>query len=87
MGTIPQARSLSEPGPVSALRSVTPSDTVDLADGTCRGFHCNVAGNVAFHDFTGNAVTLTVLAGVSYPYSASRILAAGTTATGIFALY
>ena len=66
---------------------MTTSDTVDLPDGTCRGFHCNGAGNVAFHDFTGNAVTLTVLAGVSYPYAARRILSTSTTATGIFALY
>ena len=73
--------------PSGQIRAVTGSDTVDLPGGPCRGFHVNVAGAVKFTDLTGNAVTMTVVAGTPLPYAASRIWSTGTTATGIFALY
>ena len=73
--------------PSGMIRAVTPSDSANLPDGQSRGFHVNVAGNIKFTDATDNAVTLTVLAGVPYPYAAKRIWSTGTTATGIFGLY
>ena len=50
-----------------------------------RGFMVNVAGNVAvrFVDDTAD-VTLTLQAGVVYPFRIKYVRVAGTTATGIF---
>jgi len=87
MATLAQARSIGDSGPATCVRSVTPSDSADLPDGACRGFHVTAAGNVKFEDMSGNAVTVPVLASTTYPYCAKRIWSTGTTATGIFALY
>lgn len=73
--------------PSGNIKPVTASDSTDLPDGPCRGFHVNVAGDVCFIDLSGNTVTLTVTAGAPLPYAVSRIKSTGTTATGIFALY
>lgn len=84
---VPAQPSLSEPGPGQILVAVTPSDTVNLVNGVCRAIHVNGAGNVKFSDARGNAVTVTLVAGMPIPYAASRIWSTGTTATGIFAVY
>ena len=65
--------------------AITPSDSTDIAKSD--GIHVNGSGNVKFNDAYGNTVTLYMLAGVSYPYEATRIFATGTSATGIHALY
>jgi hypothetical protein len=87
MPTSPNARSLGDTGSATIVRAVTPSDSVDLPLGACRGFHVNVSGAVRFLDMDGNDVTLTVVAGMPLAYTAKRIFATNTTATGIFALY
>lgn len=71
---------------ITTVVPVTPSDSTDLPNGYCRGFHVNGAGNVKFTDLNGNSNTLTVVAGIPLPYAAIRIWATGTTATGIFAI-
>lgn len=76
---------INNPGPVLGLIAITPNDSTDIA--MARGFHCNVAGNVKVTTASGNEVTLTVTAGVPYPYAVKRIWSTGTTATGIFGLY
>jgi len=71
---------------------ITPNDSVDLArgpdGGDCRAIQVTGAGNVAVQLSGGGTATLTGLAaGQRVVVGASRILATGTTATGISALY
>ena len=74
-------------GPAEAgltrFREITPSDTVDLEFIT-RAILVEVAGDVAVlgRDDT-SAVIVPLLAGWWYPMRVKRILATGTTATGI----
>lgn len=76
--------------------AVTPSDGTDLPNGITRGLYCTGAGNIAVQlvrqDASGavtilSTVTLAVAAGEVLPIAVSRVLATGTTATGISALY
>lgn len=72
--------------------SVTPADGTDLpvdAKGIADGLYVTGAGNVACY-LLGNpgvSVTIPMLAGQVLPIAVTRVLATGTTATGIFALY
>ena len=73
--------------PARRLRAVTPSNDADLALGVCKALLIGGAGTIeiiAADD--ADAVTLTVAAGI-LPVRARRVRAAGTTATGIVALY
>lgn len=68
--------------------AVTPSDSTDLPNGPCRAINVTGAGSVAVNLSGGGTTTLTGLsAGQTVEVSVSRILATGTTATGISALY
>lgn len=51
-----------------------------------KGLHIGGDGNIVIVGVDGQAVTLTVKAGV-WPYGGSSIVRTGTTATGIVALY
>lgn len=67
--------------------AVTPSDTTEL--GPCKALYIGGAGNVAVHT-TGRDASVTFFAvpvGTVLPVSARRVLATGTTATNIVALY
>jgi hypothetical protein len=70
---------------------VTPNDSADLPLAMPRGIYVGGAGNIvvtlkAMKD--GQKVTMSgVVAGSIYPIEAKRIWVAGTTATGIVALY
>ena len=78
-----------ESAPATMLRAVSTSDTVVLPLGPCKAFVIGTGGNVAViaEDDT-SAVTITGLqAGQFVPVRAKQILATGTTATGIVALY
>lgn len=75
--------------PPSSARAVTPNDSTDLPNGTCRGLLIGGAGNVSviMGDDT-DAVTLTgLVAGSVFPGYISRVRATNTTATSIVALY
>lgn len=62
--------------------AVVPSNTVDLVDTAHGGLYVTATGNIVFHDFFGNTVTLTAVpAFTRIPIVASRVLATGTTAT------
>lgn len=72
---------------------VTPSDTVDLPNGPCQAI-CVLgnAGNVAAqNDIAADATSVITIGaaavGEVYPVMLSRILATGTTATAVYALY
>lgn len=70
--------------------SVTPSDSVDLPSGMCQGLAATTAGNIAIQlDDDSTAVVTIAGTALLEPYlvQASRVLATGTTATGIYALY
>lgn len=68
--------------------AVTPSDTVDLPNGPTNGLYVTGAGNVVTNLESGGTATLTgLVAGQTLEICASRVLATGTTATGISALY
>jgi len=74
--------------------AVTPSDTNTLADDfgeekkVTKGIVSTVGGAVALH-FADDAssIVLTLVAGTEYPYHVKQVLATGTVATGIYALY
>lgn len=67
------------------FKAIVPSDTDDIPK--TDGIHVNGSGNVKMTMESGAVVTLYLLAGVPYPYSATRIWDADTTATGIKAGY
>jgi hypothetical protein len=80
-------RAASPVGPATILKPVTPSDTADLPDGVSRSLYVGVAGALAVVDAAGNEATLFSGAGQYHPIRVARVLAAGTTATSILALY
>lgn len=67
--------------------AVTPSDSADIPGGALRGFTVAVGGDVAVVMADGSTGTLPSLSeGVQHAYQVTRILATGTTATGIIGL-
>ena len=80
-------RAQSGIGSSSTLLPVTPSDDADLPNGMPRAIHVGAAGSVAVMDIHGTIVTLVSLDGQYHPVKVRRVLATGTTATGIVALY
>lgn len=74
-------------GPAASAVSVTPSDGGDLAQPS-RALYVAAAGNLAVRMLTGEAATFaSVPAGSLLPIRVTRVLATGTTATGIVALF
>lgn len=69
---------------------ITPNDASDLPEGKAYGFRVTGAGNVRYIGEDGNTDTVVGLtAGERWPVAVTRVLATGTTATGItgFALF
>jgi len=62
--------------------TITKSDTVDLAVRP-RALYCQVAGDVVILDELGVQQTYTLSQGQIFPFSATRVLNTGTTATVI----
>ncbi len=80
-----RTRNLGDPGFDGA--AVTSSDDNDLAT-TARCLYIGGAGNVAVITAGGSTVTfVAVNAGSFLPVRAARVLATGTTATSIVALW
>lgn len=74
--------------PYTKAMTVTPNDSADFVDGSdtvlCRGISVAVAGTVAWKDANGTTRSSTLLAaGVVHFISTKRIMATGTSATGI----
>lgn len=74
-------------GAARMLRDVAPNDAADLPDGVARGLFVGVAGDLRVVDPSGAAVTLISGPSQYHPVEARRILATGTTADAIVALY
>lgn len=74
--------------PANHALVTVPNDAVNILDGGvivyCRGMSFTVGGDVSFLDKEGNTRTAVGLgAGFIHPIRTTRILATGTTATGI----
>lgn len=80
-------RALSPSAPAMALAAVTPDDAADLPRGLSRGLYVAGAGAVTLMDAEGGVVTLQSADTQYHPVRVRRVLAAGTTATGMVALY
>lgn len=73
--------------PAVNAAAVTPNDSADLAV-TPRALYLGASGNLAVVMQGGQTVTFIALAaGVPHPLRARRVLATGTTATGIIAVW
>jgi hypothetical protein len=80
----------NQPGlanPASRAAAITPDDGIDL-DAATRSIWVGGAGDVAVITAGGDTVTIPgALAGTWIPVRATRVLATGTTATGLVALW
>lgn len=84
--TIHAAEKESSTSPARQLRTITPSDSVDLPGGV-RGIYAAVAGDIAIVAIDDSSpVVVTVAANSIFPVQAKRVCATGTTATGLVAL-
>lgn len=83
----PGSRAASITGPIERLDPVTPNDAADLPLGLTRALFVGVGGNVAVVDLHGTVVTLASADSQYHPLRVARVLASGTTATGVVALY
>jgi len=87
----PYVKGFNDYTPIDDIKAVTPNDSADLPNGTCKALIFNATGNITFITALGTQVTLTISAswfGVQY-IRATRILATGTTisAGNILACY
>lgn len=72
--------------PATAAFAVTPNDTLDLPEVT-RAVYIGASGVLAVRMSSGETVTFPgVLGGSTLPLRIDRVLATGTTATGIVGL-
>ena len=87
--TISQPFTGRTPDAAGALRraqTITPDDAADLSFET-RALYISGGGDLAFISAEGDVITLEgLLGGVMYALAIHRVLATGTTATGLVAL-
>lgn len=77
-------RSLSLRGPATDMAPVSPSDMVDLPD-VAVALYVETGGAVAFVSVAGESRVVSVGNNAILPVGVQRVLATGTTATGIHA--
>ena len=74
--------------PATKLRAVTPNDEDPLPDGVCRALYVGTTGDVVLiAEEDDAAVTLPNVPVGILPVSTKSVLATGTTASDIVALY
>jgi hypothetical protein len=74
--------------PSTGLAAVTPSDSVNLPDGVCRGLWIGGSGDVVVDTMASSNVKLSgANAGQIIPVAAIRVRSTGTTASLIVAMY
>jgi hypothetical protein len=71
-------------GPATRAAAVVPDDAADLSE-ICAALYVGVAGNVRLVTHNFDTVTFIAAAGI-LPIRARRVLATGTTASGILSL-
>jgi hypothetical protein len=86
MSNSPIVAPLNRESPAVGAVAVTPSNSADLAV-PARALYVGEAGDLAVHMVNGDIVTFTGMPVGFVPISVRRVLATGTTATGIVALY
>lgn len=77
-------RSLSLRGPATDMAPVTPSDALDLSN-VAVSLYVETGGAVAFVTVAGHSRVVAVGDNAILPVGVSRVLATGTTASGIHA--
>lgn len=79
---------MSSNSPATAAFAVTPSDTDNIPQGPARALYVGVAGNITLRATRNGVAVLfpNVPVGI-FPVNAVQVLATGTAATGIVALY
>lgn len=73
--------------PAKDAVAVTPSDSTNLTEGTCRSLYIGVTGDVVVLFDSGNAITFKDVPVGILPVRAKRVNSTNTTATDIVALY
>jgi hypothetical protein len=77
----------SQNAPIMRLRSVTPSDTVDISDGPCRALNVSATGTLSVIAAADtDAVAITVVKGWN-PVAVRRVRSTGSDAMTIIAGY
>lgn len=67
--------------------AITPDDDSDIAGGSPRGVYVGIGGVLKYKTPSGVTITATVYDGQLYPSGAvARVLATGTTATGLIGM-
>jgi hypothetical protein len=71
------------------LAAITPSDSTDLPDGVCTAVWVGTGGDIAVRTqpMGGSVILKNVPGGYPLNVEAKRILATGTTATDLVAMY
>lgn len=81
------ARARSANGSAHTAAAIIPDDANDLQGGVARAIYVGVGGAVMIQDPSG-AITRIISASTQYhPLMVSRVLATGTTASDLIALY
>lgn len=78
-------RSVSLNGPAADLIPIVPSDTVDLAQ-IVSALLVETGGAVCFLSYAGEIRTVSLGDGAILPVGVRRVMASGTTASGIHGL-
>lgn len=78
-------RTPSLSGPATDIVPVTPDDGTDLTEAAI-ALYVEVGGNVSFVSIKGASRNVMVGSNAILPVGAKRVLATGTTATGIHAM-
>ena len=73
--------------PAVDCAAITPSDTVVIPGGPCRGIYVGVTGDVTILTTGQNTVTFTAVPVGILPVNALRVNATSTTATNMVALF
>lgn len=72
--------------PAGNIAAITPSDSADLAQVT-RAINVATSGSVRVVTPGGQMADVFIAAGIAFPLRAARVMATGTTATGIRGLW
>lgn len=80
-------RSVDPSGPIERVAPVVPHDADPLPFGVTRALFVGRGGAVVVEDRYGNVVSLQSGDSQYHPIRALRVIASGTTATDIVALY
>lgn len=80
-------RAASMTGPATRVAPVIPDDAADLPGGLCRSLYVGAGGALRIMTADGDEATLASSAFQYHPIRVRRVLATGTTASGIVALY